>query len=111
LPVLVPFIATALARTSSGVWSTWRLVSLFVFWYFDRSTNAESNLYSIFIALVFGFSTLNILALVTRRYEARYRNFSFGETLALTAMILSVILLSWELLHLYHVFPIKLQHY
>jgi hypothetical protein len=80
-----------------------------MFGYFDRGRNAESNVFSIFIAVVFGFSTLNILALVTRRYEARYRNFSFGEILALTAMVVSVILLSWELLYSFHIFPIKLE--
>ena len=114
LPALIPFITAALACPSSRVWSTWRLVPpqsslLFAFQNYDRSTNAESHVFSILIALVFGFSTLNILALVTKRYEARHRDFSFGEILAVTAMFLSVILLGWEMLHVYHIFPIQLQ--
>jgi len=69
----------------------------------------EDSIFSILIALVFGFSTLNILGLVTRRFENRPSHLNLGEILALTAMALSVCFLGWEMLHVFHVFPIKLE--
>lgn len=69
----------------------------------------ESSIFSILIALVFGFSTLNILGLVTRRFENRPSRLNAGEILALTAMALSVCFLSLEMLQVFHVFPIKLE--
>lgn len=67
------------------------------------------NIFSILIALVFGFSTINILGLVTRRFENRPSSLNLGEILALTAMVLSVCFLGMEMLHVFHVFPIKLE--
>lgn len=69
----------------------------------------EESIFSILIALVFGFSTLNILGLVTRRFENRPSSLNAGEILALTAMVLSVCFLGLEMLHVFHVFPIKLE--
>jgi len=69
----------------------------------------ENSIFSILIALVFGFSTLNILGLVTRRFENRPSSLNLGEILALTAMALSVCFLGWEMLQVFHVFPIKLE--
>jgi hypothetical protein len=69
----------------------------------------EESIFSILIALVFGFSTLNILGLVTRRFENRPSRLNVGEILALTAMALSVCFLGLEMLQVFHVFPIKLE--
>jgi hypothetical protein len=67
------------------------------------------SIFSILIGLVFGFSTLNILGLVTRRFENRRSRLNVGEILALSAMALSICFLGWEMLHIFHVFPIQLQ--
>jgi hypothetical protein len=68
----------------------------------------EGNLFNILIALVFGFSSLNILALAARGFDNRPSSLKPGEILALTAMVLSICFLGMELLHLFHVFPIHL---
>jgi hypothetical protein len=57
---------------------------------------------------VFGFATLNILGLVARRFEPERNRMSFGETLAVMVVLASVVLLTWEMLTLFKVFPIKL---
>jgi hypothetical protein len=69
----------------------------------------EDSIFTVLIALVFGFSTLNILGLVARRFENRPSRLNLGEILALTAMALSVCFLGWEMLHVFHVLPIKLE--
>jgi hypothetical protein len=69
----------------------------------------ENSIFSILIALVFGFSTLNILGLVSKRFENRPGSLNLGEVLALTAMALSICCLGWEMLQVFHVFPIKLE--
>jgi hypothetical protein len=66
------------------------------------------NLFDILIALVFGFASLNILNLLTRPAQP-VRGLSFGEMLAVTGALLSLLLLGAEMLRIYHVFPIKLQ--
>lgn len=68
----------------------------------------EGTLFNILIALVFGFSTLNILALATRGLESRHNRLRPGEVLAITAMVLAVCFLGWEMLHLFHIFPLQL---
>lgn len=70
----------------------------------------EGTLFNILIALVFGFSTLNILALATRGMESRHSRLRPGEVLALTAMVLAVCFLGWEMLHVFHVFPLHLEN-
>jgi len=67
------------------------------------------NLYNILIALVFGFSGLNVLGLVTGNFERRRRGLNFNEILAITAMLLSMFFLGSEMLHVFHILPIKLQ--
>jgi hypothetical protein len=86
-----------------------RFLPLLVLQHSAWPLSQEDSLYSILIALVFGFSSLNIVGLVTRRSEDRRSSLSFGEILALTAMALSVCFLAFEMLHLFHIFPIKLQ--
>ncbi|MGA7379263.1 MAG: hypothetical protein WBX03_00300 [Terriglobales bacterium] len=71
-------------------------------------TQGFDNLFNILIALVFGFASLNILHLLTRPAQP-VRGLSFGEMLAVTGAVVSLLLLGAEMLRIYHVFPIKLQ--
>jgi hypothetical protein len=68
----------------------------------------RQDVYNILWAVVFGFATLNILSLAARRLEPTKRGLSFGELMAVMVVLLSVFLLGWEMLNLFHVFPIKL---
>ena len=78
--------------------------------YSDVFSGKKSNIYNILWALVFGFATLNILGLVARRFEPRRRgNLNFGEVLAITVVVVSIILLGWEMLYLFHILPIQLE--
>jgi hypothetical protein len=74
---------------------------------FEHSDKRE-GLYNILWALVFGFATLNILGLLTRRSETGRQRLSFGEITAILVVGLSVLLLAWEMLGLFKIFPIKL---
>ena len=69
----------------------------------------RQDVYNILWVLVFGFATLNILGLVARRLEPRRSNLQFGEMLAITVTVVSVVLLGWEMLSIFHIFPIKIQ--
>src|ERR1700749_1856560 len=71
---------------------------------------SQQNVYNILWAVVFGFATLNILSLAARRLEPTRRGLSFGELMAVMVVLLSVFLLGWEMLNLFHIFPIKLKH-
>jgi hypothetical protein len=68
----------------------------------------RGNVYNILWVLVFGFATINILSLVTRRFEPSRRSFNFGEMLAILVVVVSFILLSWEMLYVFGILPIKL---
>jgi glucan phosphoethanolaminetransferase (alkaline phosphatase superfamily) len=68
------------------------------------------SLYDILWAVVFGFATLNILSLAARRFEPERRGLSFGELMAITVVVIAVFLLGWEMLGVFHIFPIKLGH-
>lgn len=81
------------------------ITSIFLVQYPGR----KGDVYSILWVLVFGFATLNILGLVARRYEPDRSRLSFGEILAVMVVLVSVGLLGWELLGIFHVFPIKLR--
>jgi len=59
----------------------------------------QHDIYNILWAVVFGFATLNILS----------RGLTFGELLAVLTVLMSVVLLGWEMLNLLHIFPIKLR--
>jgi len=72
-------------------------------------SSKKDNVYNILWVLVFGFATLNILGLVARRFEPRRSNLNFGEMLAITVTVVSVVLLGWEMLSISHIFPIKIQ--
>ena len=74
-----------------------------------RRKSQEQNVYNILWAVVFGFATLNILSLAARRFEPTRKGLSFGEFLAVMVVLIAVFLLGWEMLNLFHVFPIKLK--
>ncbi len=71
-----------------------------------RSTREE--IYNILWGLVFGFATLNILSLGARRFEEEKSGLSFGEILAVLVVLVSIVLLGWEMLYVFHVLPIHL---
>ena len=73
-----------------------------------RHTSRRDSVYNILWAFVFGFATLNILGLAARRFEPNRRGLTFGEFLAVVVVLISIFLLGWELLGVFHVFPIKL---
>ncbi len=70
---------------------------------------SRQDLYNILWAVVFGFATLNILGLASRRMEPGRRGLSFGEMMAVMVVLVSIFLLGWELVSLLHIFPIKLR--
>ena len=73
------------------------------------SREPRQDVYNILWAVVFGFATLNILSLATRRMEPGRRRMTFGEVMAVMVVLVSVFLLAWEMLNFFHVFPIKLK--
>lgn len=75
----------------------------------QRHSSRRTDVYNILWAVVFGFATLNILSLATRRFEPNRRGLTFGELMAVVVVLLSIFLLGWELLGVFRIFPIKLQ--
>jgi len=75
----------------------------------ERYFSHRNDVYNILWAVVFGFATLNILSLAARRFEPNRRGLTFGELMAVLIVLLSIFLLGWELLSIFHIFPIKLQ--
>jgi hypothetical protein len=75
----------------------------------QRHSSRRNDVYNILWAVVFGFATLNILSLAARRFEPNRRGLTFGELMAVLVVLLSIFLLGWELLGVFHIFPIKLQ--
>jgi len=65
--------------------------------------------YDVLWGAVFGFATLNILGLLARRFEPGRTRMTLGEVLAIGVAVISLLLLGWELLFTFHVFPIHLQ--
>ena len=74
--------------------------------FFFRTTREE--IYNILWALVFAFATLNILSLGARRFEQEKGGLNFGEVLAILVVLVSIVLLAWELLYLFDILPIRL---
>lgn len=70
--------------------------------------SGRDEVYNILWTLVFGFATLNILSLGARRFEHGKSGLNFGEILAILVVVVSVILLSWEMLYVFHILPIRL---
>jgi len=75
----------------------------------QRHSSRRNDVYNILWAVVFGFATLNILSLAARRFEPNRRGLTFGELMAVLIVLLSIFLLGWELLGVFHIFPIKLR--
>lgn len=71
-----------------------------------RSTREE--VYNVLWALVFAFATLNILSLGARHFESDRRGLTFGEILAIMVVLVSVVMLGWEMLYLFKIFPLRL---
>jgi hypothetical protein len=69
--------------------------------------STREEVYNILWALVFGFATINILSLGARRFEEK-SGLNFGEVLAILVVVVSIVLLSWEMLYYFHVLPIRL---
>jgi len=70
------------------------------------STGQE--VYNVLWAAVFGFATLNILSLGARRAEPQKTGLHFGEVLAILVVVVSIIMLGWEMLYVSHILPIHL---
>ncbi len=68
----------------------------------------RDEIYNILWALVFGFATLNILSLGARSFDSHKSNLNFGEILAILIVVVSVVLLGWELLYFFGILPIHL---
>ena len=67
----------------------------------------REDIYNILWALVFAFATLNILSLGARRFEQSKTGLSFGEVLAILVVLVSIVLLGWELLYVFQILPIR----
>jgi len=107
-------IVVALARSKHAAFSVYNfmrvqsaVVATLVL--FARQGSRRNDVYNILWAVVFAFATLNILSLAARRFEPNRRGLTFGELMAVLIVLLSIFLLGWELLGIFHIFPIKLQ--
>lgn len=67
----------------------------------------REGVYNILWGLVFAFATLNILSLGARHFDANKRGLSFGEVLAIMVVVMSVLLLGWELLYEFNILPLR----
>lgn len=67
----------------------------------------SGDAFNILWGLVFGFATLNILSLVTRRFEPNKNRMSPGELMAVATVVVSVLLLGFEMLGLFHILPLR----
>lgn len=72
------------------------------------SQAARENIYNILWALVFAFATLNILSLGARRLQQDRPGLTFGEVVAIMVVVVSIIMLGWEMLYVFHILPIRL---
>jgi hypothetical protein len=113
LPTAVSLLAgfTRTTRAAMAVYTIARLYAAVIFGMtlalLYRAT--RQDVYNILWAVVFGFATLNILSLAGRRLEPTRRGLSFGELMAVMVVLVSIFLLGWEMLNLFHFFPIKLR--
>jgi hypothetical protein len=82
------------------------VVGIFPAVFLLRSTRDE--LYNVLWALVFAFATLNILSLGARHFESDRRGLTFGEILAILVVLVSVVMLGWEMLYVFRIFPLHL---
>ena len=106
MPLSLTAMLTLLPLPSSWLESGFRVQFLLVVLF--ENLDKKGDIYSVLWVLVFGFATLNILGLVARRFEPSRNRLNFGETLAILVVVVSVVLLGWEMLNLFKIFPIKL---
>jgi hypothetical protein len=111
---LVVILISGFTRTTQAVIALYPMVRASTAMTFSLAVAAlvrgsRQDVYNILWAVVFGFATLNILSLAARRMEPAKRGLSFGEVMAVAVVLVSVFLLGWEMLNLFHIFPIKLQ--
>lgn len=99
------------ARAATLAWNVPRLPRLLpiVIVAIQFSEGKRGNIYNILWILVFGFATLNILSLVGRRFEPTRSRLNLGELMAILVVVVSIFLLSWEMLYVFHILPIKLE--
>lgn len=107
-------VISGFSRTTQAAWALYPAVRshlpvLFSMMVGLQYRGSRGDIYNILWAVVFGFATLNILSLAARRLEPKRRGLSFGELLAVLVVFLSVFLLGWEMLNLFHLLPIKLK--
>ncbi len=109
MPVSLTSLLASLPVSLTRLNSVFRmqLLALVLFEEFGK----KGDIFNILWALVFGFATLNILGLVARRFEPNRNRLNFGETIAIMVVIVSIVLLGWEMLTLFKIFPIKLERH
>src|SRR5579859_6850988 len=114
LPAAVSLIAgfTRTTRAAMAAYTTARLYAAVLFGTAVAVLyrGSRQDVYNILWAVVFGFATLNILSLAARRMEPGKRGLSLGEFMAVMVVLMSVCLLGWEMLNIFHIFPIRLNH-
>jgi hypothetical protein len=108
-------VLAGFTRTTRGALALYMIARAYAGMFFGVAVallyrGSRQDVYNILWAVVFGFATLNILSLAARRLEPTRRGLSFGEMMAVMVVLLSVFLLGWEMVNLFHVFPIKLKH-
>jgi len=109
--LLTTTLTRAGSRISSAALIGFQSLLILIVQFSDFSSlyaEKKGSVYNLLWALVFGFATLNILGLVFRRFEPRRSGLNFGEILAITVVLFSVVLLALEMLNLFHIFPIRL---
>jgi hypothetical protein len=67
------------------------------------------RMYDVLWGAVFAFACLNIFGLVAKQFEPGRTRMSLGEMLAISAAVISVVMLGWELLFFFHALPIRLE--
>jgi hypothetical protein len=109
MPVYVTSLLASFPLSATRLESVFRFQFLLLVVFEDFGK--KGDVFNILWALVFGFATLNILGLVARRFEPNRNRLNFGETIAIMVVIVSIVLLGWEMLNLFKIFPIKLQRH
>ena len=106
MPLSLTALLLSLPLPATWLDSGVRFQVLSLTWFEDLGR--KGDVYNILWVLVFGFATLNILGLVARRFEYSRNRLNFGESIAILVVVVSIILLGWEMLNLFKIFPIKL---
>jgi hypothetical protein len=107
-------LLSGVARTARAAASTYAFTRAYTATVFGLAAafayrGSPQDAYNMLWGVVFGFATLNILSLAARGARPGRRGLSFGEFVAVLVVVLAIFLLGWEMLHIFHVFPIKLQ--